>query len=356
MNTAILIPALNPTDMLVQYVDELIQTGFTNIIVVDDGSKDACGYIFDTISEREECTVLRHAVNLGKGRALKTGINHYLTTKTVEIGLISVDSDGQHTAGDVVRMARAMENESGICLGCRDFSLPSVPPKSRFGNKLTRVMFALLYGMRITDTQTGLRGFSNNALSPLLELAGERFEYETNVLIAAGRKGIPLTEISIDTVYINNNSETHFHPIRDSFKIYRVLLGEFLKYSVGSVCSFLVDISVFYVLSLLLAGFHKAEMIWLATIGARIISSLFNYLFNRNVVFGSREKRRYTMLKYYVLCTVQACVSSILLILAEKITVFPLVALKVIVDSLLFLLSFQVQKHWVFRGNKGRHE
>ena len=352
MKVAVLIPALNPNEALLSYVDELIDAGFQNIIVIDDGSRDEYRYIFSAISDKPGCSVLKHVVNLGKGRALKTGINHYLATKKDEIGLISVDSDGQHLCKDVVRVAKEMEEKNGVFLGCRNFSLQNVPPKSKFGNKLTRVLFRFLYGMKISDTQTGLRGFSNEILAEFLDLSGERFEYETNVLIAISRRHIPLYEVPIETVYVNNNSETHFNPIRDSVKIYRVLFGEFLGYSIGALSSFGVDIVAFYLLSMLFGSFQNTEMILIATFGARFLSSVYNYFINCKYVFKSKEKPVRTILKYYTLCVVQTCCSAMLLSLINRYIAFSLVGMKIVVDTVLFLASFQIQKHWVFKQSK----
>ena len=226
---AILIPSLNPPESFLGYVEELIENGFDTIIVVDDGSDKKHRSIFEEISLHKECTVIRHAVNLGKGRGLKTGFNYYLNAITNKKGLITVDSDGQHLARDVVKMNNLMIASGGysLFLGCRDFDSKNVPFKSRFGNKLTTWVFRLLYGCRISDTQTGLRGFTNDILPTFMTLAGERFEYETNMLIAAVHNKIRIGEIPIETVYIDGNSETHFHAVWDSLKIYKFPYSKF---------------------------------------------------------------------------------------------------------------------------------
>ena len=177
-NGVILIPALNPPRELLDYIRGLISEGFEQIIVVDDGSDSSFKDIFDTISGWKECTVLKHALNLGKGRALKTGFNCFLNEFSQYRGVITVDSDGQHSINNVIDLDNALNtgNENSIYLGCRDFNAQQVPFKSRFGNKLTSGAFRVLYGMKISDTQTGLRGFSGGIIKNLLALGGERLE------------------------------------------------------------------------------------------------------------------------------------------------------------------------------------
>ena len=176
--------------------------------------------------------MLRHARNFGKGRALKTGFNYFLNRWEDDEqikGIITVDSDGQHLTTDVVNVSNALNEaqQPTLCLGTRDFNYDFVPFKSKFGNKTTTSVFAFLYGKKINDTQTGLRGISKDLICEYLDLAGERFEYEFNMLMQATRSNHMINEVTIQTVYIDNNSETHFRPLQDSWKIYKVMLGGF---------------------------------------------------------------------------------------------------------------------------------
>lgn len=164
--STIIIPSLNPDKKLLDYVDSLIQEGFSEFIIIDDGSKVEIQDIFDLLEDREECVVLHHIVNMGKGRALKDAFNYYLAQKKVNDcgdftkgGVITVDSDGQHKVEDVLKLDNILqENSDALILGARNFFQENVPVKSKFGNQLTRKVMKFLYGGNITDTQTGLRG------------------------------------------------------------------------------------------------------------------------------------------------------------------------------------------------------
>lgn len=127
-------------------------------------------------------------------------------------------------------MAALMVNHpKALSLGERDFDQEKVPFRSKFGNSCTRNLFKILYHIGLKDTQTGLRGIPNRLIPDFRKLAGDRYEYEMNMLIACSQQRIPIKSITIDTIYVDNNSSSHFHPILDSFKIYKLLLGQFLN-------------------------------------------------------------------------------------------------------------------------------
>ena len=146
--SVIIIPSMNPDERLIDYVKELIAHQFPKIIILDDGSCQETKDFFTTLQSFPECTVLTHAVNMGKGRALKDAFNYYFVKNSKDFsGVITVDSDGQHTVEDVIRMAKALERyPHSLILGVRNFDAPLVPLKSRFGNKMTRIVTRWLIG------------------------------------------------------------------------------------------------------------------------------------------------------------------------------------------------------------------
>ena len=357
MDYLIVIPALNPERGLISYVDTLLSHGYKNIVVVDDGSRDDCRFIFDKIETKDGCRILRHETNLGKGRALKDAMRLYIDaylsgndTKDMG-GIITADSDGQHIVEDVNAVAKAMnETPDSLILGARSFDTGNVPPKSMFGNKCTRVALKLFIGGDVHDTQTGLRGIPNSLIEHFSNLPGERFEYETRMLIDAIQSKTKITEVPIETVYINDNSETHFNPIIDSVKIYRVILGTFFKYVLSSLSSFVIDYSLFCILFYMMsnASVEENRSIWISTAIARVCSSLFNYLINKKVVFKS--KRGYiTLLMYYMLCITQMAASAALVSLINMARFIPVQAAKIVVDCVLFLISYRIQKGLIFK-------
>lgn len=345
----IIIPALNPAKKLVSYVDELIENGFGKIILIDDGSdkKDSME-VFDMLEGYTECVVLRHAVNMGKGRALKDAFNYYQLRCAADFnGVITVDSDGQHSVDDVIKLAKELrESPSSLILGVRDFDQADVPFKSRFGNKITRWIIKLLYGGNISDTQTGLRAIPNQLINMYLCLFGERFEYETMMLIETLQRKIEIREVKIRTIYINDNSETHFKAVEDSFKIYKLIFATFFKYTLSSLSSAVIDFLFFGIFVTLLNNFDLAVKIGMATVFARIISSAYNYLVNKKVVFKSKNSRN-TLIRYYMLFFVQMCCSAVGVFLLCTLGAQEFWA-KVVVDTVLFFISFQIQRVWIF--------
>lgn len=346
----VLIPALNPDEKMVVYVNKLIEVGFAGIVLVDDGSDQKHQVYFEQLQPLPQVTVLHHEQNRGKGRALKTGFEWCLQNMPDCQGIVTADSDGQHGPEDTMRVAEALVRQpSALILGIRDFNLENVPFKSRFGNKLTTVIFALLYGKWLCDTQTGLRGIPYTLLPALCSLSGERFEYEIRVLIYAAKHKIDVCEITIETIYIHENEETHFDPVIDSIKIYKVLFGLFFRYLIASLSSFLIDMGIFALLNtFLFAGWELKTNIIASTVCARVISSLYNFMVNRNLVFGAEGKLVRHFLRYYALVIAQMACSAVLVYVFTKAFSGGAVGIKIIVDTCLFVISYQIQQRIVF--------
>lgn len=348
----IIIPTLNPNETFLHYVRELIQIGFRYILIVDDGSDEKFEKVFEEVAKLREVKVFSHYINLGKGRALKDAFNYFLTHSTKSCaGVITVDSDGQHAVEDVKKIGEELcQKRDGLLLGTRDFDEEDVPFKSRFGNKMTTKVMQLLLGKTLKDTQTGLRGIPREICVEYLQLFGERFEYEINMLIKTIEKEIPIYEIPIKTIYIDGNSETHFRPLKDSVLIYKQIFRSFLGYSIVSAISFFIDIVMFQVMLWITAA-HMGTItgIWTATVGARIVSSLFNFFMNRNIVFGSKDEIKKSIIQYYMLCGGILVLSGSLVSIVVAIFRCNKVITKIVVDSILFLLSFQIQKRYIFK-------
>ena len=237
-NITVIIPSLNPDEKLQNTVNNLLSVGFTDIVCVNDGSREDCLGFFP--KESANVTRLTHEFNRGKGAALKTAFAYLLQRRPNSIGAVTVDGDGQHAAKDVLRCVEQMvADKEKIILGCRDFSEPHVPKRSRYGNRITSGVFKLLCGMKLSDTQTGLRAFPAKYYTDMLEISGDRFEYETNMLLEMKARKIPYGEVKIETVYIEENKTSHFRPFKDSYRIYSLIfkftLGEFFKFALSSL-------------------------------------------------------------------------------------------------------------------------
>ena len=228
-NQAVIIPALNPTENLIFYVKELLLNGFAEIIVVNDGSKSEAEWIFDELSNLEKCTVLIHKNNKGKGRALKTAFAYCVKRLHRLDGVITADADGQHAVIDVCNVSNHLSTHpTSLTLGVRNFKEANVPPRSYLGNTITSAIFYTLFRLKLKDTQTGLRAIPMNELSDLLLLKGERYEYEINMLIYVKKRKLSIEEVTIQTIYHDNNAGSYFNAVNDSLKILnRIIIGFF---------------------------------------------------------------------------------------------------------------------------------
>ncbi len=352
---AVLIPSLEPDDKLLPYVKKLLEQGFSRIVVVDDGSGPSYQPVFHGLAALHGCFVLHHPKNLGKGDALKTGFAYIKKEWPDCPGVVTADSDGQHTVQDVWALAlRLSEGEEGLLLGTRDFSLSHVPGKSRVGNRITSFIFWLLYGRWLSDTQTGLRAFSSKHLSFMTKVEGHRFEYEMNMLIACARDNMPVKAVPIETVYENQNRSTHFHPLKDSMRIYRVIFMNFFRFMSSSFLATAIDLLIsFFLLDLLRSGDLPNEWrIAIATGVARVISSGFNFLVNKNFVFHYRIARKSqadALVRYAILCVGVWLVSGGVVMLAHQYLGVSDKLAKVFADTFLFFINYRVQQRWVFR-------
>ena len=342
-----IVPSYRPDETLLRVVQGLADVGFSRVILIDDGSGEDYRALFARAAQTPRCVLLRHEENRGKGAALKTGFQFFLDHPEQEVGVVTVDGDGQHDPQDALRCARALVREpDALVLGCRDFGEKEVPWRSSVGNRITAWCFRVLCGVRASDTQTGLRGIGAAFLPQLVALPGDRYEYETRMLLAAGRCGVSIREISIRTVYLEGNKRSHFRPIRDSAAIY----GQIFRFLLSSLMGFGVDLLGFALLNALLERMGVSAEIRLlaATAAARAVSSLCNYAANRSLVFQSVHSHSRTLPRYYLLCVVQAAASYCGTYLLYRYLLLPEVWAKVVVDTLLFFASFQIQRRWIF--------
>ncbi len=331
-----LIPAYEPEEPLAELAKAMADRGF-QVLIVDDGSGEAYGPAFQAAAPYAR--LLRHKKNRGKGAAIKTGLKWIGETADPPYTVVTVDADGQHLPEDAARVCAAAEAEpDALILGGRRFE-GKVPLRSRFGNGVTRWVFRLSAGAKVYDTQTGLRAFSHRLLPALREGKGEGYEYEMNVLMQWAQENLPLRELPIQTVYLDRNRSSHFHALRDSVRIY----WEILKFSASSFLSFALDYSLFSLLSLLTGS------VVFSNVAARLLSASVNYTVNRMLVFESRADIRKSSLQYALLAGAILAFNTLCLWgLVTKLGMNRYLA-KLLVEAVLFAVSYLVQKRWIFR-------
>lgn len=339
---AVVIPAYRPNRTVVEVARALVGRGIASIVVVDDGSGPEFRPVFDELLALESVLVLRHAVNLGKGAALKTAMNHLLAADAELVGVVTADADGQHHPDDIVGVCERFSAEPGaLVLGARTFA-GAIPLRSRFGNGVTRHVMRLVLGQDLTDTQTGLRGIPRSLILRLLKVPASGYDFELEMLVAAKHQGIAVVERPIRTIYEPGNPTSHFQPLRDSMRIYFVLL----RFSMISLITAVIDNTVFYFV------FGATGMIAGAQVMARAVAVLFNYRAVRGAVFLSDEAHRILLPRYLLLVGVNAVVSYSgirLLSTVAPIGVFPA---KLLIEAVLFIANFAIQRDFIFTRHR----
>lgn len=311
----VLIPVYDPNEEIMDKFIKKLSKSFKNIVFVNDGSGKHHDKFMNSIEKKYP--MIKHYINFGKGRGLKNGINYILNNYPASSVIVTADCDGQHSVKDIKKVGlAALKNQDSLVLGVRDFSEDSVPTRSRFGNIITKNVLYSFVGSKVSDTQTGLRAASYSVAKNFLATDGERYEYETNVLIEAKEKNIPICEVVIDTIYINENETSHFNPIKDSVRIYKL----FASFILVVFISYLVETIIF------IKGISISSNIFIVPLFiflAKFVSCIIKLLFNNHV------NLKYIIINYLV-------TSCILMFVPKKVMI------KVIIDLVMFIISLVV--------------
>ena len=357
---SVVLPSLDPDEKLIAVVDGLLEYGFTDIILVNDGSKqENLHYFTDLAAQHPEIHLLHHEVNKGKGAALKNAFRYFLANRPDGYGVVTVDGDNQHHPADTRACCEHMLKTGHTVLGCRDINQADVPARSSFGNKTTSMIFKIFVRMTSSDTESGVRAIPRGVLAELVEVYGDRFEYETNMLLAFKTKGIVFDEVKIRTVYIEENKSSHFRVLHDSWRIYKLILAHFFRYTLSSLASAVVDTGAYSLLSALLP-FSGFALTAAAGVIARVISSLLNFFMNQRLVFKTNVDTKKAMLRYYMLALPQMAAQVLLTQGVYALLGIPDSAnglrtvIYAVVMTVLYFMSYMIQQRWVFAPPKSK--
>ena len=333
----VLIPAYQPDARLPRLILELHRADPSRkIVVVDDGSGQKFSDIFEA-SATAGAHVISYEHNRGKGYALREGFTWIrdVAGDSPEC-VVTADADGQHTLNDIFRVGRRCTDTGKSVLGVREF-VGHVPARSRIGNTATSALFWLATGWKLKDTQTGLRAFPVALLPALLEVQGDRYEYELRVLLHLAKFRHPVTQIPIETIYEAGNPTSHFHPLQDSARIWAPLL----KFAASSGVATIID----YVLVLVLNALTGA--LFFPVIAARLVSASVNFAMNRRVFEATGVPLRRSALRYAALAVAVIAGSYTILAVLTGIGM-PLWIAKIIADTTMYLVSYSAQSRYVF--------
>lgn len=347
----IIIPAYNPDEKMMSFINDINMAGYKNIIIVDDGSREDTKKYFKQAEKIYNCRIISHSINLGQGRAYKSAFNYYLSETDGyyedSIGIIQCDCDGQHRIEDINRCAELLRsNPQKFILGVRDFSDKSIPFRSRFGNNCTSFVFKVFCGMDLKDTQTGLKGIPRSFIPALMETPGERFEYASSCLLETKKQGLEIIQFPIQTIYINGNETSHFNPLLDSIRIYSLIL----KYLMSSLSAFIIDIILYSVFLSLLRGLPIIYHVIYATYMARFVAGAYTFVVNKQLVFREKGSVLSSGIKFAILGVIQATCSAFIVQGMVFLFNWDEVLCKIIVDTVLFFIGFQIQSRWVFNN------
>lgn len=341
MNTPIiLIPAYHPTDQLTALIEQLNEAmSGSSIIVIDDGNEDkAHKDIFGKIAQKSNVKVLHHAINLGKGAALKTGLNYIYVHFPDAPGVITADADGQHRPKDIKKVAQDFQNSpQSLILGSRSFD-KGTPLRSLFGNKLTSLVCKLALGIKLEDTQTGLRAIPRSIIPDLLRIKSNRYEFEMDMLGHVARAKHDLREVPIETVYIDNNSGSHFNPLLDSLRIYFTLL----RFALSSFLTFLIDFTVFTIV------FKMNGLVGLANILARLAALFFYFVLTKNFVFHAKDCRHGVIFRYLLVVIVSGIISYLSQTAISDTMGTSAYISKIGVETVMFFINFLLLRDFVY--------
>ena len=323
---ALVIPSYNPDARLIELLQPLFARWNGPIIVVDDGSGPESARLFSLCRDLG-ATVVAHEQNRGKGEALKTGFAFASSLTPRPVGVVCADDDCRHLPRDVLAVGRALVAEpSSLVLGCRDFSVPEIPPLTHFANLCTGLAVQLFCGVQVSDTQSGLRGLPMDFAVHMCDEEAAGFEFEAAMLAEAERSGIPFSEVGI--AYVNDPAAplSEFRPVVDTVRILAVMVELFAKYALSSV---------------------GVAAITVSTVIARIISAGTNFAVNRRKVFGAGVSAR-RIARYVVLSAGIMVASAVAVGWLSPATGVSAVVVKPLVDFALFFVNYKAQQLWVF--------
>jgi putative flippase GtrA len=346
VRVAILIPAYKPTQALVAAVSRLDESYVDRIVVVDDGSGPEYASLFEAVKCSCKAVVLRHAVNLGKGAALKTGMNACLCEDPDTL-VVTADADGQHLPDDILHVAaQGRAQRDALVLGSRGFDA-DVPLRSRIGNVLTRHVLRIVLGYALADTQTGLRAVPAALAQDLLRLSSHGYEFELDMLIRCKRLGVPILQVPIQTVYLERNASSHFNPLLDSMRIYFTLV----RFVFASLTTALLDNIAFALLYALLAPSTSVRMSVLASqAGARVVAVVYNFVAAKRLVFASTQRTARLLPRYLLLVALAGTTSYMMITYLAETLGFPVLVAKLVAEGMLFLPNFVIQRDLVFQS------
>ncbi len=357
-NCVLVIPALNPPASFAPYAASLMEAGFDKILVVDDGSRTDKLPVFLKL-KRLGCIVLRHEQNQGQGAALKTGFRYYMEHFRDECdGVITLNTDRMVPPGDVLKMASALHNEQrmgsyALVMGVRDFENRRVTDYDYNMNKVMRLLYHMLMGVHLDDPLSGIFGIPGLRIPQCLEVQGDGYAYTTALTMSFEKVGF--LQIAIAYSVMDPQAEAKFKKGWDTVKILYTIFKKFILYSITSLSASIVDVILFGIFTGVTFRGNPLAIIY-GTVLARVISASVNYLLTKNFVFHFKSDAAQTQAKsagmFMALSAVQCVLSALSVSLVKFLLGGNVVGIKVLVDIVLFFVSYKLQHKYIFKDDR----
>ena len=212
------VAALIPAYLEEKHIAEVVRRTLAQldkVLVIDDGSTDATA----ETARKAGAEVIVHPQNIGKGESIKSGLRHWLERDFAYV--VMLDGDGQHLPEEIERfLAAASTTGAHLLIGTRMSDVRDMPLLRRAVNRYMSEKISRLCRQRIPDSQCGFRMVHRDLIPDLLGGA-DRFDYETEMLILASRKGCRIESVPISTVYSDEVSS--IHPVRDTLRFFKLM-------------------------------------------------------------------------------------------------------------------------------------
>lgn len=218
MKIFIIIPVFNEEKIVREVIKEIKKSGYQNIITIDDGSQDNT---YEKINELKDVISLKHSINRGKGAAVKTGFE--MAKKVRADIVVTIDGDGQHNPEDIKNMIEKINQGFDVVLGSRLINPKGMPKYKIIANYLGNFFTWLIYGLWVTDSQSGFRAYSKKAME-LIDTQTDRYEYDSEIIKEIYRNKLKYVEIPIEVRYTEYSmnklhKQNFFNGIKTLFKM-----------------------------------------------------------------------------------------------------------------------------------------
>lgn len=323
----VLIPAYNPEERIINYVKELKEKGYT-VIIVNDGSDKKHHVLFESLVD--DCKIINCPYSKGKGNAIKKGLS-----------FIKVHN----------------QDKKGVCILEEDYPIDKIEKLNGLyeqniffvhtkGKRFLSKIFSMIYHQEFKNVDSSLLGFSMKYIDQMLEV--DENCYEVQALIDCVQR-----EIEVKEIVVQQNNE-YFHLKNKEGNILYVIFLHLFRFISSSIISSVIDVLLAWLLLDVLKIWMTSDFwrIAIASLVARIISTIENYVYNKKIVFKERTESKQTGRRFLVLTVVITVLSTLFVYGASSLNIMSEKLAKPVGDLLLFLLSYNVQMKWVFAGEK----